>query len=243
MRKERFDAEGIPAILWGEPSERVFIHVHGKMSRKECAESFAAIAEAKGFQTLSFDLPEHGERTNHACKCDVWNGTHDLNVIADCTFDRWPRVSLFACSIGAYFSLQAYGNRRFEKALFQSPIVDMSYLVGRMMKWFNVTPEALEEKGVIDTPVDPLRWDYYRYILTHPTEKWPIPTAILYGGRDEMQSIEVMRTFSERFRASLTVSPDSAHPFMAEQDIPIVESWLRENIQEGYLFSPDVHTV
>ena len=230
MKNERFDVAGIPAILWGEPSDRVYIHVHGKMSRKEYAEAFAAIAEAKGFQTLSFDLPEHGERTNHAYKCDVWNGTHDLNVIADYTFDRWPRVSLFACSIGAWFSLQAYWDRRFERALFQSPIVDMAYLVSRMMKWFNVTPEALEEKGIIDTPIDPLRWDYYRYILTHPTEKWPIPTAILYGGRDEMQSVEVMRAFCERFRASLTVSPDSEHPFMAEQDIPIVESWVRENV-------------
>ena len=54
--------------------------------------------------------------------------------------------------------------------------------------------------------------------------------AVDYGGRDEMQSIEVMRAFCERFRASLTVSPNSAHPFMAEQDIPIVESWIRENV-------------
>ena len=158
------------------------------------------------------------------------NVTYDLNVIADYSFDRWPRVSLFACSIGAYFSLQAYEKRCFEKALFQSPIVDMAYLVSQMMKWFSVTPEALEAKGIIDTPIDPLRWDYYQYILTHPTEQWPIPTAILYGGRDEMQSIEVMRTFCERFQASLTVSPDSDHPFMAERDLPIVESWLRDNI-------------
>lgn len=74
MRKERFDVDGIPAILWGRPSDRIYIHVHGKMSRKEYAESFAAIAEAKGYQTLSFDLPGHGERTNLACRCDVWNG-------------------------------------------------------------------------------------------------------------------------------------------------------------------------
>ncbi len=236
MRKKRFDVDGIPALLWGEPSDRVYIHVHGKRSRKECAESFAAIADEKGFQTLSFDLPEHGERTYHGYRCDVWNGIHDLNVIADYTFDRWLGVSLYANSIGAYFSLQAYGTRGFEKALFQSPIVDMAYLVKKMMMWFDVTPEALESKGVIHTPIDPLRWDYYRYILAHPTEEWPVPTAILYGGRDELQSMEVMKTFCERFRSGLTVSPDSEHPFMAEQDVPIVESWLRENIQEGNRF-------
>ena len=41
--------------------EKVYIHVHGKMSRKEYAEAFAEIAEKKGYQTISFDLPEHGE--------------------------------------------------------------------------------------------------------------------------------------------------------------------------------------
>jgi hypothetical protein len=39
-----------------------------------------------------------------------------------------------------------------------------------------------------------------------------------------------MRTFCERFHASLTVAPDSEHPFMAEQDIQIVEFWLRDNV-------------
>lgn len=60
MKKELLTINGIPAILWGNASDKIYIHVHGKMSRKEYAESFAAIAERKGYQTLSFDLPEHG---------------------------------------------------------------------------------------------------------------------------------------------------------------------------------------
>ena len=66
MNKKQFNIDGIPAILWGKPSEKIYIHVHGKMSRKEYAEQFAKIAENKGYQTLSFDLPEHGERTDSA---------------------------------------------------------------------------------------------------------------------------------------------------------------------------------
>ncbi len=227
--KKRFDLNGIPAILWGEPSEKLYLFVHGKRSSKEAAETFAIIAEEKGYQTLSFDLAEHGERTD-AARLDVFSGIHDLNAAADCAFSRWKRVSLYACSIGAYFSLQTCGDKPFEKALFQSPIVDMEYLVDRMMLWFGVTPEQLEEKGVIDTPVDPLRWDYYRYILAHPVKKWPIPTAILYGGKDELQSREVMEVFCQRFHARLTVSPDSGHSFMEKNDAKIVENWLRENI-------------
>lgn len=62
MKKAKFYIGTIPAIIWGEPSERIFIHVHGKMSRKEYAESFAAIVQEHGYNTMSFDLAQHGER-------------------------------------------------------------------------------------------------------------------------------------------------------------------------------------
>ena len=66
MDQGRIAISGIPALLWGSPSERVYICVHGKMSRKESAENFALIAGEKGFQALSFDLPGHGERAGLA---------------------------------------------------------------------------------------------------------------------------------------------------------------------------------
>ena len=43
MNTEKMSISGIPAVVWGCPSDKVFIHVHGKMSRKEYAEDFAAI--------------------------------------------------------------------------------------------------------------------------------------------------------------------------------------------------------
>lgn len=221
--------DDIPAILWGEDSNRVYVHVHGKMSRKEYAESFAAIAETKGYQTLSFDLPEHGERTDSK-RCDVWDGVSDLRTISDYAFANWERVSLYACSIGAYFSLNAYNTMPFEKALFQSPIVDMERLVKNMMLWSDVTEAELESKKEIPSPVDTLRWDYYQYIISHPITQWNIPTAILYGGKDNLQPEESVRAFAEKFGCSLTVSENSEHPFMAQSDALIVENWLCRNI-------------
>lgn len=219
----------IPSILWGEDSNRVYVHVHGKMSRKEYAESFAAIAETKGYQTLNFDLPEHGERTDSK-RCDVWDGVSDLRTISDYAFANWERVSLYACSIGAYFSLNAYNTMPFEKALFQSPIVDMERLVKNMMLWSGVTEAELESKKEIPSPVDTLRWDYYQYIISHPITQWNIPTAILYGGKDNLQPEESVRAFAEKFGCSLTVSENSEHPFMAQSDALIVENWLCRNI-------------
>ena len=158
MKNEKLWIDKIPAILWGKASDKIYIHVHGKLSRKEYAEQFAVIAESKGYQTLSFDLPEHGERTCHTYRCDVWNGVHDLTVIADYVFSRWDQVSLFACSLGAYFALNAYADRPFVKCLFQSPIVDMKWLVEHMMIWSGVTEKQLEEEKEIDTDIDTLRW-------------------------------------------------------------------------------------
>ena len=229
MKTQKFMLGDIPAILWGEDSNRVYVHVHGKMSRKEYAESFAAIAETKGYQTLSFDLPEHGERTDSK-RCDVWDGLSDLRTISDYAFANWERVSLYACSIGAYFSLNAYNTMPFEKALFQSPIVDMEWLVKNMMLWSGVTEAELESKKEIPSPVDTLRWDYYQYIISHPITQWNIPTAILYGGKDNLQPEESVRAFAEKFGCSLTVSENSEHPFMAQSDAPIVENWLCRNI-------------
>ena len=233
MRTERMTVGGIPAILWGEPSDGVYIHVHGKLSRKEYAEPFARIAEERGLQTLSFDLPEHGERGgDRTVRCDVWNGVRDLNRIADYAFAHRRRVSLFACSLGAYFALSALADRKLERCLFQSPIVDMRRLVEDMMRRAGVTPDRLRREGEIDTPLDALRWDWYQHILAHPVETWPIPTAILYAGRDDLQPEASVRAFAERFGASLTVAEGCGHAFMAPGDGEVVERWLREQLRD-----------
>ena len=67
-------AEGIPAVRWGGPSDKIYIYVHGKHGYKEYAEAFAKVAEKKGYQTLSFDLPKHGERKEAPEPCDIWQG-------------------------------------------------------------------------------------------------------------------------------------------------------------------------
>ena len=226
---KKISIENIPALVWGRESEKVYIFVHGKQSRKEYAAQFAAVAEEKGFQTLSFDLPEHGERTDGE-RCDVWGGKKDLTAVANYAFKRWKSVSLFACSIGAYFSLEALGERNLQKALFLSPIVNMRLLTENMMLWFGVSKERLEKEKEIATPIDFLRWDYYNYILAHPVESWKTSTAVLYGGKDSLQSRETIEAFCKKFGCTLTVSEESEHPFMAEGDEIILENWYYENI-------------
>lgn len=230
MTRTRIEIDGIPAIIWGEKSDKVWLCVHGKMSSKDAFDDLAAIAEEKGYQTLSFDLPQHGERQGEAARCDIWNGIRDLNIVGDYVFRRWEEVSLYGCSLGAYFSLHAYADYRFRACLFQSPILDMEYLIHQMMLWFGITEERLAAEKEINTPIDLMSWDYFQYVLAHPIERWDSPTQILFGGRDNLQTREIMQRFAENYGAHITIAEDSEHPFMAPQDIEIVHNWLSEHI-------------
>lgn len=233
MNAERIRIGGIPAIIWGAPADGVWIYVHGKMSSKESAGRFAEIAEANGFQTLSFDLPEHGERVDGAERCDIWNGIADLQRMGEYARARWPRLRLYGCSLGAFFGLHACRAWPLERCLFQSPIVDMEYLIRQMCVWFGVTEAQLRQQGEIPTPVDTLSWRYLEYVRAHPIDIWSAPTAILYGGRDAMQSRAVMEDFARRFGCELTVSEHSEHPFMGAGDSAVVEKWLRDSMNGG----------
>ena len=230
MKKIRIEINHIPALVWGEKSDKVYLCVHGKMSSKESAEGIANIAEQRGYQTISFDLPGHGERQNEDKRCDIWNGIHDLTVIGDYVFTNWKEVSLYACSLGAYFCLNTYHTRNIKKCLFQSPILDMEYLIKQMMIWFEISEERLATEKEIDTPIDLMTWDYYQYVKEHPVQKWNIETNILFAGRDALQSLEIVKDFVDKFNCVLTLSENSEHSFMGEEDGPIVEKWLRDNL-------------
>ena len=228
MKKEHVRLGRVPCLVWGEDSDRAFVYVHGKQSRKEYAEDFASLAAARGWQTVSFDLPRHGERADSLEPCDVWEGIADLCTVLAWVRARWPRLGLFACSLGAFFALHAYEDAPFEQCLFKSPIVDMDYLIHQMYGWFGVTEERLRQEGEIDTPVDTMSWRYAAWVKAHPVNSWPHPTAILYAERDNMQSLRVMQEFAQRFGCQLTVAPGCEHPFMAAGDERIVHGWMEE---------------
>ena len=214
MIREPIKINHIPAIVWGDQSEQVYICVHGKQSCKEEAEGFAEIAVKRHFQVLSFDLPEHGERKDGAEPFDVWHGIHDLDIVWHYAKEHWGSIHLYAVSIGAYFSLLAYKDRPLNSCLFLSPILDMERLIQNMMAWFSVNEKTLKEKKRIPTPMgEVLDWDYYCYAVENPIQKWDPPTAILYGAKDNLTEMEVVRDFAGKFNAELTVLEDGEHYF------------------------------
>ena len=227
MEKEQLRIDNIPAILWGAKTESIYIYVHGKNASKEEASSFAEKAVTNGFQVLSFDLPEHGERVNENYPCMVWNGVRDLSIIGAYIQQRWDSIYLFGCSLGAYFSLLAYKELPLNKCLFLSPILDMERLIKNMMTWFGISERVLKEQSEVATPMgETLYWDYYCYAKENPIEKWNVPTAILYGSEDNLTERQVVEAFTKRFDCDLTVLDYSEHWFHSEQQLAFLDNWL-----------------
>ena len=227
MEKEVISIKNIPAILWGAKAESVYIYVHGKNASKEEASGFAEIAVTKGFQVLSFDLPEHGERVNENYPCMVWNSVRDLGIIGTYSQQRWDSIYLYGCSLGAYFSLLAYKELPLKKCLFLSPILDMERLIKNMMTWFGISERVLKEQSEVTTPMgETLYWDYYCYAKENLIDKWNVPTAILYGSEDNLTERQIVEAFTKRFDCDLTVMEGSEHWFHSEHQLSFLDSWL-----------------
>lgn len=231
MEKKLFSIETIPSILWGPESDKLLLAVHGNQSNKADFEIPAKVAVEKGYQVLSFDLPEHGDRKEEPRLCDAQNCVEDLRQVMKYARTLSDNISVFGCSIGAYFSLLAYQDDPIQKTLLLSPIVDMKRLIEDMMKWFDVSKARLEKEREIVTPINTLYWHYYQYVLCHPV-KWDKQTDILYGSKDELTEHKTIKTFAEGCNASLTVLEGGEHFFHTGRQLDFLEKWLYKKLTD-----------
>lgn len=227
----QFMVHHIPVVLHGDSSEKLFLYIHGKMGRKEEAARFAEIVCPKGYQVLSMDLPGHGERADEMERFVPWEVVPELQAVYANTQKRWKRISLYANSIGAYFSLLALRDAKLEKSLFVSPILDMEKLIRDMMDWAGVTQEQLQQAGEIPTAFgETLSWSYLTYAAEHRITEWDSPTAILYAGHDHLTARETVDAFAKRFGCTVTVMENGEHWFHTEEQMAVLDAWLRKEI-------------
>ena len=234
MIKKEIKIDNIPVILWGEDSPKLFIAVHGNMSSKSDVP-IAILAEEVvllGYQVLSFDLPEHGDRKNESTLCKVETCVQELTQIMEFAMKRAKHISLFACSMGAYFSMLAYKDIGLEQSLFLSPVVNMERIIHNMMTWFNITEEKLKDEQEILTPIgQTLYWDYYSYVKENPIVRWGSPTSILYGEKDELCEREFVASFAKIFGCEIEVVHDAEHYFHTSQQLMDYRNWLKKHLQ------------
>lgn len=233
MKPSTLKINHIPAILWGAPSDKLIIAVHGNMSHK--ADTVVALlaecAVQKGCQVLSFDLPEHGGRKGEPTLCKVQTCVEELHSVMAYAKTQAQEISLFACSMGAYFSLLAYQDEPLTQALLLSPVVDMELLICNMMTWFSVSEERLQAEQTVETPIGhTLYWDYYQYVKAHPVARWTAPTHILYGSADNLCARDVIERFTDRFHCKLAVLAEGEHFFHTPAQLDFFAKWLDDSI-------------
>lgn len=229
---KEFRIGNIPAILWGDSSEKIYIYVHGYQGCKEEAELFAQLANKEGWQVLSFDLPGHGCREPIKLGLLPWDVVPEVEQVYDYIEGKYSRVALYGSSVGAFFSMLAYRDKPIERALFVSPILDMELMIRNMMKSSGVSEERLEKEQMIETNFGfMLIWRYLQYVVERPIDRWDVPTSILYPGRDNFTDISVVKAFVQRFGADLTVYKKGEHWFHTPEQLAVLRDWAEEKLK------------
>lgn len=231
MLERRFKIEDVPAVVYGDASDKAYLFVHGQCGCKEEGLAFAEIACPAGYQVLAVDLPEHGARQGEKNRLNPWTVVPELKMVSAYMKPRWSEIGVRANSIGAHFSMLALDGEALCKALFVSPIVDMERLIAGMMHGAGVTETELQSKGEIVTDFgQTLSWDFLSWERQHPIQNWSCPMAILYGGQDDMTSRKTMERFVDTRNVALTVMKNGEHWFHTPEQLAVLRAWEREHV-------------
>lgn len=230
VRYKKIEIGNIPAILFGEPSDNLYLFLHGQGGNKEEAAAFAEIACPAGWQVLGVDLPGHGERT-YSDNFVPWAVVPELRRVFDDVKSKYKRIALCANSIGAWFGMLAFTDEPLVQALFVSPILDMGQLIQNMMQWAGVTKERLQKEGVIPTDFgQTLSWEYLTWVQENPITNWGHPTKILYAGQDNLTERHVVDAFISHFGGELTVIENGEHWFHTPNQLETMKKWTRNSL-------------
>lgn len=165
--------------------KELVIYIHGKggnISEADHFRQFFPTADMYGFDYKAEN---------------PWDAGKQFAAMMDEKRKGYEKITLIAQSIGAYFSMCAGLDKYIDRAYFISPIANMERLIMDMIGWAGTDEATLREKGIIPVDFgDDLSWDYLQYVRNNPIS-WSIPTEILYGSLDNLQSRETVETFAK----------------------------------------------
>jgi len=194
--------------------KKAILYIHGKGGNAAEAERYKPIC--RGCDVFGMDYRSE----------TPWEAEAEFPRLFDELCGGYASVTVLANSIGAFFTMSGLRDRRIEKALFISPIVNMEKLISDMMVWAGVTEEELRRRKEIPTDFgEMLSWEYLCYVRKRPLV-WNVPTSILYGAKDHLTSFETVSGFAERTGAGLTVMEDGGHWFHTDEELTFLDGWL-----------------
>ena len=199
--------------------KNVIVYVHGKGGNAEEANYFRKFFN-DDFDIIGFDYKSE----------NPWDAKSEFSDYFDSIIPEYNKTILIANSIGAYFSLISLADKKIEKAMLISPIVDMERLILDMMTRANISEAELSIKKEIETPFgETLSWEYLSYVRKNPIH-WNIPTGILYAEKDSMTSISTITDFSKKINANITVMSGGEHWFHTKEQMDFLDNWIKSNI-------------
>lgn len=155
-----------------------------------------------------------------------WDAKKEFYEKVKALSENYDKLILVASSLGAYFSLIAGIDSFISRAFFIAPIVNMERLVVDMIGWAGTTEEELKVRKVIPVDFgDDLSWEYLQFVRNCKIQ-WNVPTEILYGNLDNLQSLKTMKEFAQKTGAGLTVLEGSEHWIHTEEQIKFLDEWL-----------------
>ena len=184
-----------------------------------------------GYQVLSIDLPEHGERKYGEEEiCAVDSGAGAAN--GDKTLSKQMEANQFAGEQHWRILFNAGdGKRQYRKGAVC--FADCGYGTADFDNDAPVkaTEAQRQEKGKIVTDFgQTLSWQYLCWIREHALQNWAIPMAVLYAGRDTMTDYETIETFAKKHAAKLTVYEQGEHRFHAPEQLEVLKNGERGNL-------------
>ena len=198
----------------------VVLYIHGKGGNAEEAEHYRQFFPRKDI--YGFDYKSQ----------NPWEAKKEFCDKVDELSEKYDRITLIAVSIGAYFSMNADIGKFIDKAYFISPIVNLEKLILDMINWAGTSESELEKRKIIPTDFgDDLSWDYLQYVRNNKIS-WNVPTEILYGSNDNLQSIDTIKEFAMKESAGLTVMEGGEHWFHTDEQMRFLNQWLRTKASE-----------
>jgi|GEM_PF-1026643 len=225
---ETTEIDGVPAIVWGKPADKVILAIQGMFGCKEDAPNviLAEEAEAYGYQVISIDLPGHGVRAENS----DWIFTDcaaDVRKVLDYATKNYAQVSMHGDSFGAYMILTECEEDALQQRLFISPAVDM---LGAYQKWMDgcgITVDQLKAEQVVEADgYLPFRWDNYEFMENHPIKSCPKPTSIMYNENDEIFSKDLVTSFAEQYGCDLTIFEGGEHWVHTPEQLDFYREWV-----------------
>jgi len=120
--------------------KKVIVYVHRKGGSAQEANYYRKFFD-DDFDIIGFDYQSE----------NPWEAKVEFSNYFDLIIPEYNKTLLIANSIGAYFSLISLADKKIEKAMLISPIVDMERLILDMMIGENVSDEELSIKKEIET--------------------------------------------------------------------------------------------